>query len=265
MSTRQRQDQYSQIQPLMADEDHRTRKAAKIAAIIEHFRDLDDLSGLTVLDVGCSTGIIARCLAARGADVIGSDIDVPGVTAASNHEGDATYLLTDSEQMAIRDDSVDIVVCNHIYEHVVAPDRLMAELRRVVRPTGVLYLGLGNRLGVMEPHHRLPFLSWLPPALADRYMRVAGRGDTYHERFRTRAGLRKLCAGLHVWDYSLTILRSPKRFAAEDVAPSWIRSVPSAVLRSAEFLVPTYLWVATVSPSTPAGPDLPEPPRSVAT
>ena len=34
-----------------------------------------------------------------------------------------------------------MVVFNHIYEHVVDPDAVLAEIRRVLRPDGVVYLG----------------------------------------------------------------------------------------------------------------------------
>ena len=103
--------------------------------------------------------------------------------------------------------SVDIVIFNHIYEHVVDADAVMADIRRVLRPDGVVYLGLGNRLGIMEPHYKLPFLSWLPKRIAHRYVRSTGRASNYYETFRTRRGLRKMCAGLRIWDY----LRSASR------------------------------------------------------
>ena len=53
---------YSDTQPLMLDEPSRRLKAAKMAAVIQHFlgRDgRDGLDELTILDVGCSGGIIA--------------------------------------------------------------------------------------------------------------------------------------------------------------------------------------------------------------
>ncbi len=43
-------------------------------------------------------------------------------------------------------------------------------------PGGLLYLGIGHRWQVVEPHHRLPFLSWLPRGAADRYMRRHRQG-----------------------------------------------------------------------------------------
>src|SRR5690606_6714789 len=110
----------------------------------------------------------------------------------------------------------------------------------------VAYLGLGNRLGIVEPHYRLPFLSWLPRRLADRYVRAAGRGDFYFEQFRTRRGLRALTAGLYVLDYTSTVIAEPERFAAEDMVPAPLRRVPTSVLRRVVGglmpIVPTFIW-----------------------
>jgi SAM-dependent methyltransferase len=238
----------------MLDETSRRPKAAKIASVVQQFLGVPTLEGRTVVDVGCSGGIIASELHSRGARVVGIDIDVPGLAKAqAEYGGKVGFLCGDSERMPFADGSVDVLVCNHVYEHVVDPERLFAELRRVVRPSGVIYLGLGNRLGVIEPHYRLPFLSWLPRSLAHRYVRATGRADHYHEAFKTRLGLKKLCAGLCVWDYTYAVLGDPTRFAASAVVPELATRIPQRVLRLALPLLPTYIWVATPRPSHPAG------------
>lgn len=267
MSTaREPQLEYSTTQALMLDESSRRAKAAKMAAVIKHFLGLESLAGLRVLDCGCSGGIIADALHAAGATVIGMDIDVPGVQAAHRRFGaSATFLCADAQRIPLADASADVVICNHIYEHVVDPRQLFAELRRVVRPDGLVYLGLGNRLGVVEPHYRLPFLSWLPRGLAHRYVRATGRADHYYEEFTTWSGLRRLCAGLHVWDYTFSVLAEPGRFAADEAVPRWLAKIPPAVLRAARPVVPTYIWVATLRPSRPRGGELAVPPVEVPT
>jgi 2-polyprenyl-3-methyl-5-hydroxy-6-metoxy-1,4-benzoquinol methylase len=262
---RERQLAYSDSQALMLDEESRRAKAAKIAAIIQHFRGRSSLDGLEVLDVGCSGGIVADELHRQGARMIGLDIDIPGLSKAHARFADsASFVCADSERMPLAEASVDVVICNHVYEHVVDPERLFAELRRVVRPDGLLYLGLGNRLGVIEPHYRLPFLSWLPRPLAHRYVRIFGQADHYHEAFRTWSGLKRLCAGLEVWDYTYAVLSDPQTFAAGDVVPRWAAKVPAWLLKAARPLVPTYIWVATPQPSRPLGPSTPIPPHLIA-
>ncbi|GII82722.1 hypothetical protein Ssi03_07120 [Sphaerisporangium siamense] len=272
--------EYSEFQAAMLDEAKRRRKAAKIIAVLAHFlgRDAGDgpvLDGRRVADIGCSAGFIADELAAAGAErAFGIDIDVPGLRKAAERFGKrVAFVCADGTALPFPDGSMDVLVFNHIYEHVVDPDAVIKEMRRVLADDGVLYLGLGNRLGVIEPHYKLPFLSYLPPALADRYVRSFGRADHYYERFRTRGGLRRMLAGFHVWDYSLPVLASPERFAGAELFPgpagraaqATLARAPRAALRALLPVVPTYLWVASKTPRRPLGPALPQPPQRVPT
>lgn len=258
---------YSELMGAMLDEDKRRQKARKIIVVLRHFLGRNDLSGLTVADVGCSAGFIADELAAAGAaHTLGVDVDVPGLRKAQDRFGErVAFCCGDGERLPFADGSIDVLVFNHIYEHVLAPDAIIAEMHRVLSDDGVLYLGLGNRLGVMEPHYKLPFLSYLPPALADAYVKASGRADHYHERFRTRPGLRRMLSGWFVWDYSLPVLGDPARFASGDVVPGAITHLPRTALRAALPLVPTYIWLATKRPRTPAGPRPTWPPERVPT
>ena len=162
---------------------------------------------------------------------------------------------------------------NHIYEHVVDPDAVLTELHRVLSADGVLYLGLANRLGVVEPHYKLPFLSYLPPAAADRYVRAFGRADHYYERLRTRRGLCRMLTGFDVWDYTLPVLAAPERFAGQELLPGAMAGVAKVVLEKTPRpaltalipVIPTYLWVATKSPRRPLGAPLALPPAQVRT
>jgi ubiquinone/menaquinone biosynthesis C-methylase UbiE len=253
-STRAPQLAYSEIQQLTHDEPKRRRKAAKIRAVLQHFFGTDDLTGLTAVDVGCSTGFTAAELSAAGATVIGLDIDVPGLGHAAQRFGDQVgFLCADGTAMPFADQSVDIVVFNHIYEHVVDPDGILAEIRRVLRPNGAAYLGFANRLGIMEPHYRLPFLSWLPRPLADRYVAMSGRADNYYEQFRTRPGLRKMCAGLQLWDYTYTVLSDSAAFEARDMVPPRLANIPPAAWRLLSPIMPTFIWIGTPGSARPQG------------
>jgi SAM-dependent methyltransferase len=261
---------YSEQMAAMRDEEGRRRKAAKILAVLQHVLGAagsDPLRGLTVADIGCSQGYIADELALAGADrVYGVDIDVPGLAVAQQRFGHhVQFVCAAGESLPFPDCSLDVAVLNHIYEHVVDADAVIADLHRVLKPEGVLYLGLGNRLGVMEPHYRLPFLSYLPPRAADRYVRAFGRADHYYERFRTRRGLRRMMAGWHVLDYTLPVLAQPGSFAGDDVVPGAVAALPAAVLAGVLPVVPTYIWVASRSPLSAAGPALRVPPRPVST
>ncbi len=271
--------EYSNVQSAMLDEAVRRRKAQKIVAVLAHFLGRDrvpaPLEGLTVLDIGCSAGFIADELARAGAArTIGADIDVPGLARAHGRFGDTvTFLCADGRNLPFPDESIDLVVFNHIYEHVVDPDAVVAEIWRVLAPDGVVYLGLGNRLGVMEPHYRLPFLSYLPRPLADRYVRAFKKADCYYERFRTRRGLRRMLAQFHVWDYTIPVLAAPQAFRGSELFAGPVGRALSGLLGRAPRwglrlvlpVVPTYLWVATKRSRAVAGAALRQGPERVPT
>lgn len=261
---REKQLAYSDLQPKMHAEAGRRTKAQKIIRVLQHYLGRADLFGLTVLDLGCSTGFISDELAAVGGHVVGVDIDESGLSAASTRFGGTiSFLCADGSALPFPDGSVDVIVFNQIYEHVVDPDAVMGEIRRVLAPAGVVYLGLGNRLQVIEPHHKLPLLSWLPAGLADRYMKAAGKGERYYERFRTKPGLRKLCAGLNLWDYTYTVLCQPERFAADDMVPSRLSDAPPLLWKAVAPVIPTFIWLGTKGGIQPAGGPTRYPPTRV--
>jgi SAM-dependent methyltransferase len=264
VAQREAQLEYSELMDAMLDEDHRRAKARKLLSVILHFLGRDDLSGLRVADVGCSAGFIADELALAGGSTIGFDIDQPGLAKAAGSFGERVlFTLANGERLPVPDGSIDVIVFNHIYEHVVDPDLVVSELHRVLSDDGVVYFGLANRLGIVEPHHKLPFLSYLPPRLGDRYVRLLGKGDHYYERLKTRPSLRRLVRGFEVWDYTFSVIREPERFLSDDIVPGPLKRLPTAALRPLGLVIPTYIWAASKNDKGPQGPALLTPPARV--
>lgn len=261
---RQEQLAYSELMAKMTDEPGRRAKAGKIIAVVQHALGVSDLSGLRALDIGCSAGFIADELSLAGATTTGVDIDEPGLAAARERFGERVdFRLARGEDLPFGDGELDLVVFNHIYEHVVDPEAVVAEIRRVLAPDGVLYLGIGHKHQIIEPHYRLPLLSWLPQRAADRYMRLTRKGESYYEHYYSRAGLRRLFAAFDCWDYTLPVLADARAFAGADVIPAWVSRLPEQVLAAALPAVPTYIWVGFGAPRSPAGPALAVAPRRV--
>lgn len=137
---------YSELQTKTKDEAKRRLKAEKIAAVLQHFIGRSDLNGLVAIDIGCSTGFTADTLRGTGCRVVGLDIDAPGLAYAASRFGErVSFVGADGSRLPFADKSIDIVVFNHIYEHVVDPDAVLDEIRRVLRPTG--WLISASRIG----------------------------------------------------------------------------------------------------------------------
>jgi 2-polyprenyl-3-methyl-5-hydroxy-6-metoxy-1,4-benzoquinol methylase len=190
-TTNQDQHNFSKILPgLMHNLQGRQRQARTIVAVLQSYCQ-SDLSELSLLDVGCSTGIIADYLADFFGSVTAIDIDGPAINYAKSRfqKPNLQFLPGDLSGLSIRDGSTDVVVCAHVYEHVPDAVALFREIHRVLKPGGVCYFAAGNRLQVMEPQYRLPFLSVIPKSLGHVYMRVSGKGHFYYENHLSYWGL----------------------------------------------------------------------------
>ena len=66
-------------------------------------------------------------------------------------------LVADVRQLAVRDQSFDVVISSEMLEHTDAPDRALQELARVLRVDGLLVLTTPNRVwqGVVRAASRL--------------------------------------------------------------------------------------------------------------
>lgn len=243
---------YSEIQAKMLDEATRRTKARKIISVLHHFLGRPSLEGLSALDIGCSAGFIADELARDGAKTAGVDIDVPGLCRAEERFGDRVqFICASGDQLPMPADSVDVVVFNHIYEHVVDPDAILTEIHRVLKPNGVAYLGLANKHQIIEPHYQLPFLSWLPQRVANSYVRRFSDSDEYYESFRTRKGLKQMLRGFHVWDYTIPIILRPDLFGSGDQVTRAMTRLPPLVVRMGMPIIPTFIWLATKGTGRP--------------
>ncbi|CAK0775968.1 Methyltransferase type 11 domain-containing protein [Gammaproteobacteria bacterium] len=229
--------------PILLNRDYKRPKVEKMLAILADAGVIGPARDL-VVDIGCSGGLFITALAPYFTRAIGVDIDRHALTVA-DQAPNLTYLLADSQRLPLPDACTDLVICNHVYEHVPDAAILFQEIHRVLRPGGVCYLGAASRLTPMEPHYHLPFLSWLPKSLAHLYMRLTGKGEYYYENLRSYWGIRRLIGAFEVKDYTLRVLEDPDRFRARDLVPQeglWSR-VPLAVWRLLYPLLPSYLFI----------------------
>jgi SAM-dependent methyltransferase len=189
-----RRDRYDRY---VASDAYRRSRAQKASVIAHLCRE--HLSGnVRAADLGSGTGIIKKELEIiTGNKIYGFELDRPFIVA-----GDRTA-VADVLRLPVRSGTLGFVMLNHLYEHVADQAALFAEAYRVLAPGGSAYVAAGSRFAVMEPHYRLPFLSWLPGRAANLYVRLSRRGETYDGiRFRTYRPLVRLMrkAGFMVHD-----------------------------------------------------------------
>ncbi|MFQ5706686.1 MAG: class I SAM-dependent methyltransferase [bacterium] len=123
-----------------------------------------------ILDLGCGDGGAAFALAAKGARLTALDFNPVRIqklkqqTAANDH--DLTILTGDAHGLPFRTATFDAVILQDVLEHLPHPEQAVAELARVLKPNGYVYLSTPNRWSPLnflsDPHWNLPLLAALP-------------------------------------------------------------------------------------------------------
>lgn len=96
------------------------------------------LAGAVVLDVGGGPGYFAEAFRGAGARYVGLDPDVGELSARG--EPDPGMIRASGTALPFRDGSVDVCYSSNVLEHVDDPWLMLAEMVRVTRPGGTVFM-----------------------------------------------------------------------------------------------------------------------------
>jgi SAM-dependent methyltransferase len=135
--------------------------------------------GKRVLDLGCRSGALTRHFL-DGNTVVGLDVDPSALEKAASL-GIEPVQANVEEPLPFEDASFHAVVAGELFEHLQFPDALVAEIRRVLKPGGVLVGSVPNAFRLQS---RLRFLRGRAP-----------EDDPTHLRMFSPAAVRALLGG----------------------------------------------------------------------
>jgi SAM-dependent methyltransferase len=162
----------------LADDVYEDARVDRLSSALEH-----TLVGQRLLNVGCGTGGFNVAAQNAGADAWGVDADAEAVAIASARlEGRA--LRGAAESLPFRDESFDIVYCYSTLEHVRDAPAAVAEMVRVLRPGGALYLHAPSRWACVEGHYKVFWIPGLPRWAGRAYLAGRGRPTAFLETLR---------------------------------------------------------------------------------
>jgi SAM-dependent methyltransferase len=225
------------------DRDSRVNKANKIVSIVGQGRFSQCER---VLEIGCGSGVISHVLS-----TMSETADFYAVDVADNRIESEGYKfgIVGGTSLPFPDRHFDLVISNHVIEHVGPEDcqvHHLVEIKRVLSDKGVAYLAVPNKWGLLEPHYRLPFLSWLPERASSAYVRAARKGNYYDCRPLGSRGIERLFrqCGLEFENVTIPALKetlrieNPGSFAARRA-----ESMPAWILTLAMPVVPTIIYL----------------------
>jgi len=114
----------------------------------------------TVLDIACGEGYGSRLLANRAAHVWGVDISAETIASASEKYkcNNLAYLTGSCSSIPLESHSVDMVVSFETIEHHDQHEAMMAEIKRVLKPNGLLIISSPDKKYYTDlPSYHNPF------------------------------------------------------------------------------------------------------------
>lgn len=219
------------------DEATRRKKAAKIISILN---SRVDLSSSDLLDVGTGSGHIVALIARECRQATSVNLEDERVIKEGYR-----FVQVKDVRLPFPDETFDVVVSNQVIEHIPPQQDHLNEIHRVLKKGGIAYVATPSKFTLIEPHFKLPFLSWLPKAAADGYVRLFG-----HQRFDvyplSLGRLSAMCAGLfRVENMSVEVIKEPERYQL-DMMPSLqplLRRLPRGLLGLMQPFMPSFIVI----------------------
>lgn len=116
--------------------------------------------GKRVLDVGCSSGYLARPLVAQGCTVVGLERDPDAAAEARAVCEDVLVGDVETMELPFEPASFEVVLCGDLVEHLRDPEAFLRRIRPLLRPEGRVVLSTPNvanwamRLGLLAGRWR---------------------------------------------------------------------------------------------------------------
>jgi SAM-dependent methyltransferase len=121
--------------------------------------DFDGHRGQTVLEVGCGAGVDLARFAKGGATVTGVDLSSSAIDLARANFAQqgltADLRVADGEQLPFAEASFDFVFAHGVVQYTANPQRLIDEVRRVLKPGGNAVFQVYNRISWLNALSKL--------------------------------------------------------------------------------------------------------------
>jgi len=146
-----------------------------------------------VLEIGCSTGYLSRLFAGKAKSMFGLDMNQTALHQAGKRNPAMHLACGDAEHLPFADETFDAIVMLEVIEHTSSDSAAVSELRRVLKPGGVLILSTPHAglFAWLDPYNvrktiqqRLPFVA----RLSERLVRFSSGQFTdnleWHRHYR---------------------------------------------------------------------------------
>jgi ubiquinone/menaquinone biosynthesis C-methylase UbiE len=114
-------------------------------------------AGSRALELGCGAGTYVRVLAKRGHPVVGLDYSLPSLrrAVAADVPRVGRYVSGDASRLPFQDRSFQAVACIGVLQALEKPEPALAEIARILGPSGMAVVETLNPWSLLAALHRL--------------------------------------------------------------------------------------------------------------
>lgn len=166
--------------------DHDEEMSEKLSD--DYAKIIGEMVGKKILDIGCGAGTISRYLVERN-EVHGLDSSQAAVEQARKR-GIKAQVFDVTNRLPFEDAIFDIVICKDLLEHLENPQKVLKEIKRVLRTGASLWVSVPNQFNIVDRFRILLGKGMTIP----RWFPGSEEWNFPHLRFFTRHGFKKLLA-----------------------------------------------------------------------
>ncbi len=211
----------------------RLSKAKKIEAVLCDFLGCGEIANFSILDIGTGNGTISSYFVTKKNLVACVDIE------DQRTEKKASFVKVNSGKLPFLSNKFDIVISNHVIEHIESQKLHIDEISRVLKENGICYMATPNWNFPIEPHYKLPLLHYLPQKL---FLKILKTMRFYKEDLFLLSHNEMICLfdNFTIKEYTSEVIKHPNKYFYKD---NLISKLPRMIITRMQFISPTNIFI----------------------
>ncbi len=173
-------------------EEYNDRANKRVPIFMSRLREIDEFIGqkdnVKILDYGCAGGHFLQAASEYGWEPVGVEYTDKLAEHARNLVFGSTIF---KETVLIKEEQVDVVHSNHVFEHLPNPLSAAKEAYRILKPNGILFIEVPYQFGSSIDIVKLNMIGLLGEKMAFRFLR-SSVDPLHHTYFYTPKTLSKI-------------------------------------------------------------------------
>jgi ubiquinone/menaquinone biosynthesis C-methylase UbiE len=152
------------------------------------------------------------------------------------------FKLYDGMNIPFPSNFFDVVIANHVIEHVQDQAMTLSEVSRVLNDNGICYIAVPNKWSLIEPHFKFPFLSWFPQKFSDFIVQTFKKTNKFDVKSHGLKGYLSLMSDrFYVKNITYKFFKLPDSNIPFCI--KWFKFLPDGILNFICIYSTTYIFI----------------------